>query len=202
MTLTEIPEALLAGFEALSAWEIAAVGLAVVYLLLAIRQSRWCWPAAIASAFIYLFIMFGARLYMQSVLQLFYIAMAVYGWVCWRQGGAGDDLPVISWSARDHVRPVLIIVGSGAILGALMLQYTDAAAPWLDALAASGAVVTTWMVARKILQNWIYWFVIDLGLAWLYASQGLWLTALLFLAYLVLIIVGYRSWRESMPGHV
>ncbi len=202
MTMAEIPAALLAGLQLMSAWEIAAVGLAVAYLLLAIGQSRWCWPAAIASAAIYLFLMFEARLYVQSALQLFYIAMAFYGWRCWRQGESGEDLPVISWSARDHVRPLLIILFSGAILGWLMAQYTDAAAPWLDALAASGAVVTTWMVARKVLQNWTYWFVIDLGLAWLYASQGLWLTALLFLAYLVLIIAGYRSWRASMPGYV
>jgi len=202
MTLAEIPAALLQGLQALSGWEFAAVGLAVAYLLLAIGQSRWCWPAAIASAAIYLFLMFDARLYMQSVLQLFYIAMAIYGWICWRAGEAGQELPVISWSARDHVRPLLIILFSGAIMGGLMAQYTHAAAPWLDALAASGAVVTTWMVARKILQNWAYWFVIDLGLAWLYASQGLWLTALLFLAYLVMIIVGYRSWRASMTAHV
>lgn len=196
--MTDIPAALLAGLQALSAREAAAVGLAVLYLILAIRQNSWCWVAATGSAALYLFLMFEARLYMQSVLQLFYIAMAVYGWICWRRGEAGERLRVSSWSASDHVWPLLIIVVSGLALGALMHQYTDAAAPWLDALAASGAVVTTWMVARKVLQNWHYWFVIDLASAWLYASQGLWLTAALFVFYLLLVIVGYRSWRESM----
>lgn len=185
----------------MSGWEIAAVGLAVAYLVLAIRQSSWCWPAAIFSAAIYLFLLFEARLYLQSLLQVFYIAMAAYGWVCWRQGKGRQPLAVSSWSARDHFWPLLVIVLSGTALGWLMMQYTDAAAPWLDALAASGAVVTTWMVARKVLQNWIYWFVIDLALVWLYASQGLWLTAMLFIFYLVLVVVGYRRWRASMASH-
>lgn len=196
--MTDIPAALLAGLQALSAWEAAAVGLAVLYLILAIRQNPWCWVAAIGSAALYLFLMFEARLYMQSVLQVFYIGMAVYGWICWRRGEPGERLRVSSWSASDHVWPLLIIVVSGLFVGGLMFLYTDAAAPWLDALAASGAVVTTWMVARKVLQNWHYWFVIDLASAWLYASQGLWLTAALFVFYLVLVIVGYRSWRASM----
>lgn len=200
--MTDITAALLDGLQALSAWEGAAVALAVIYLVLAIRQNPWCWAAAIASASIYLFLMFGARLYTQSVLQLFYVAMAVYGWVCWRRGGTDEGLPVTSWAARDHLVPLLIIALSGLALGLLMDRFTDAAAPWLDAMAASGAVVTTWMVARKVLQNWIYWFVIDLGSAWLYASQGLALTALLFVVYTLLTVVGYRSWRASMNGHV
>jgi len=199
--LTELSSALVAGLRAMSAWELAAVVLALAYLLLAIRQNRWCWVAAIASASIYSFLMADARLYLQSALQLFYIGMAVYGWWCWRSGRDGESPPVVSWTASDHRRPLLIIFAAGLVLGLLLDRYTDAALPWLDALTASGAIVTTWMVARKVLQNWHYWFVIDLASAWLYASQGLWLTALLFLFYLVLVVFGYLSWRRSLRAH-
>lgn len=199
--MTETPSVLLAGLQAMSVLEIVAVGLAVAYLMLAIRQNAWCWPAAMGSAAIYLYLMFEARLYMQSALQLFYVAMAIYGWVCWRRGESNQQMAVRSWAAGDHVLPLVIIAVCGVALGWILSQYTDAAMPWLDALAASGAVVTTWMVAHKILQNWIYWFVIDVGSAWLYASQGLWLTALLFVLYLVLVVFGYRSWRASMVKH-
>ena len=200
--MTEIRTALLAGLQAMSAWEAAAVILAVIYLLLAIRQNAWCWPAALISAGIYLVLMFQSRLYMQSVLQVFYMGMAAYGWWHWRAGTADDGpLVVRSWSRSDHRWPLLVILLSGLTVGFLLARYTDAAFPYLDALAACGAIVTTWMVARKVLQNWHYWFVIDTVSVYLYASQGLWLTALLFLVYLGLILVGYRQWRASMPAH-
>lgn len=199
--VTEIRTALLAGLQALSAWEAAAMILAVVYLLLAIRQNAWCWVAALASAAIYGVLMFEARLYMQSLLQLFYMAMASYGWWHWLRGAGGDDLPVTSWDRSDHVLPLALILATGLAVGWFLSVNSDAAYPYLDALAACGAIVTTWMVARKVLQNWHYWFVIDAVSVYLYASQGLWLTALLFLGYLFLILVGYRRWRASMPAH-
>lgn len=199
--MTEIRAALFAGLQALSAWEAAAVLLAVAYLLLAIRQNAWCWAAALVSAAIYLVLMYEARLYMQSLLQLFYMGMAAYGWWHWLRGAGGDELPVTSWDRSDHVLPLALIAATGLAVGWFLSETSDAAHPFLDALAACGAIVTTWMVARKVLQNWHYWFVIDAVSVYLYASQGLWLTALLFLAYLFLILVGYQQWRASMPAH-
>ncbi len=188
------------GLRAMSAWEAGAVLLAITYLLLAIRQNLMCWPAAIASGCIYLVLMFGAGLYMQSGLQLFYIAMAGYGWFNWSRGEEDRELPVTSWSASAHAKPLALIVAAGLISGLLLARHTDAAMPFLDSLAAWGAIVTTWMVARKILQNWHYWFVIDSVSIYLYASRGLWLTAGLFALYLVLIVIGYRQWRASMEA--
>lgn len=199
--MTEVRAALLSGLQALSGWELAAVVLAVTYLVLAIRQNPLCWPAALASAGIYLVLMFQSRLYMQSVLQAFYMAMAVYGWWCWQRGADDGELPVRSWSRSDHVLPLALIVVPGLGVGWLLAQFSDAAFPYLDALAACGAVVTTWMVARKVLQNWHYWFVIDAASVYLYASQGLWLTAVLFLLYLALIVIGYHQWRASGVVH-
>lgn len=199
--MAEIQAALVAGHQAMSAWEATAVLLAVTYLILAIRQNAWCWPAALLSAGIYLVLMFQSKLYMQSVLQLFYMAMALYGWWHWQRGGAEGPLTVQSWARSDHALPLAAILLPGLAAGFLLARYTDAAFPYLDALAACGAIVTTWMVARKVLQNWHYWFVIDAVSVYLYASQGLWLTALLFTVYLVLILIGYRQWRASMPAH-
>jgi nicotinamide mononucleotide transporter len=72
--------------------------------------------------------------------------------------------------------------------------------PYLDSFTTWGAIVTTWMVARKIIQNWHYWFIIDSVSVYLYVSRGLWLTSLLFVLYLVLIVIGYREWRKSMDA--
>ena len=190
-----------AGWRAMSGWELLAVVLALVYLLAAIRQRVWCWPAAIASAAIYLVLMFEARLYMQSVLQLFYMAMAIYGWRNWRRGSTTGELAGSSWRLRPHLQALLLIALTGVAGGALLAAYSDAAFPYLDALVATGAIVTTWMVARKILQNWHYWFVIDAVSIYLYAAQGLTLTAALFVLYLVLVVIGYGQWRASMDRH-
>ncbi|KAA9130421.1 nicotinamide mononucleotide transporter [Marinihelvus fidelis] len=178
-------------------WEALAVAFSLAYLVLAIRQNAWCWPAAIIGAAIYVALMATAGLYMQSVLQLFYIGMAVYGWRNWRRGGDGGELRVVSWRAGDHLRPLALILLAGGLVGWGLANWTQATWPFTDAMLACGAIVTTWMVARKVLQNWHYWFVIDAVSAWLYAQQGLWLTCGLFLVYLVLVVLGYRDWKAS-----
>ena len=180
-------------------WELPAVALAVVYLLLAIRQNIWCWAAAALSTLLYLFIMYRANLYMESALQIFYLGMAGYGWWEWRHGGAGGtELQVSTWPMRYHLMAVALVFGLVLVSGELLTRYSQAALPFWDSFTTWGAIVATFMVARKILENWLYWFVIDAVSIGLYLSRGLFITALLFAAYLVMIVIGYRSWRASM----
>lgn len=183
------------------AWEAIAVLLAITYLVLAIRQNIWCWAAAAVSTSIYLFIMFEAQLYMESVLQLFYLAMAAYGWYQWRRHGENSRvLQVTTWPLSYHVFAIGSVLLLVFVSGHLLSQYTDAALPHVDSFTTWGAVIATYMVARKVLENWVYWFVIDAVSVGMYLNRGLLLTALLFVFYLVLIILGYRSWRASMQG--
>ena len=198
-TLTDVWQSLLQAVAVLSFWEVAAVVLAVAYLLLAIRQNLACWPAAIASAAIYIVLMYRAGLYMESALQLFYVAMAIYGWVHWTSGGSPNkSLPVTSWPLAFNLPPLLAIVVLSGASGYLLENFTAAAFPYVDSFTTWAAIVTTWMVARKVLQNWHYWFVIDSVSVYLYTQRGLYLTALLFMVYLLLIVVGYRAWRRSL----
>jgi len=197
--LTELLSTLIDAARHMSPWEVAAVLLALAYLVLAIRENSACWIAAILSTGIYIVLMFRVGLYMESALQLFYIAMAVYGWYSWTHGEGPDHrLPVISWKPAQHVLPLAAILVFSALSGFLLSNLTDAAMPYLDSFTTWGAIITTWMVARKIIQNWHYWFVIDSVSVYLYVSRGLWLTALLFVLYLVLIVIGYREWRKSL----
>jgi len=183
----------------LQSWEVLAVLLAIAYLVLAIRQNIWCWAAAAVSTLLYLYIMYEARLYMESVLQLFYLAMAAYGWQQWRHGGEGGaGLTVGTWPLRLHGIAVSLVLVLVYVSGALLTRYSDAALPFLDSLTTWGAVVATFMVTRKILENWIYWFVIDAVSIGLYLNRELYFTAALFAVYLVMIVIGYRSWRASM----
>jgi nicotinamide mononucleotide transporter len=199
--LTDFGAEIIAAARAMSPWEGLAVMLAIAYLLLAIRENRACWIAAIFSTSIYIVLMYNVGLYMESALQLFYIGMAVYGWYSWRGGGDHHQrLRVSDWPLARNILPVCLILLATVISGYALTRYTDAAMPYLDSFTTWGAIVTTWMVARKILQNWHYWFVIDSISVYLYVSRGLYLTAALFVLYLVLIVVGYRAWRKSLDA--
>ncbi len=179
-------------------WEVAGVVLAIAYLLLAVRQSLWCWYAAFGSALIYLFIFADARLYMESGLQVFYMAMAVYGWHQWRYGGRqGTGRRVSLWHRSAHGVTLVCVIASTLISGWLLARYTQAEFPYLDSFTTWASLVATWMVARKLLENWAYWFVIDAVNMYLYASRELYLTALLFAAYLVIVVFGFVAWRRD-----
>lgn len=198
-----MPEALRRLLGEISLAEWVAVAFAFAYLLLAIRQNAWCWFASIAGSAIFLVIFARAGLPMQAWLQAFYVAMAVYGWWAWRRGaGQGDELPVSRRPAAWHAVAIALVCAVGLGNGAWVARGGAGGwVPYVDSLTAWASVFTTWLVARKVLENWLYWIVIDLVAAVLYWTQGLVLTALLFLAYTVLAVRGYREWRADLARH-
>ena len=179
-------------------WELLAVALGISYLLLATREIIWCWLAAFCSTLIFLFLFWDATLVMQSGLQIYYLFMAIYGWWQWRGGGAEDSLRITRFSPRQHWLALLIILGCTTLSTVLLDNYTDSALPLLDSITTWSAVVTTWMVTRKILENWLYWIVIDALSAWLYLERGLQLTALLYVGYIIIAVMGYRQWKSNL----
>jgi nicotinamide mononucleotide transporter len=182
----------------LTAPEIIAVVAAVLYLLLAIRENIWCWLFAGISTAIYIYLFFDARLYMESALNLFYFAMAVYGWSVWYRGRTpGHELAVTTWAIPIHAWAILVIVVASAISGYLLDNFTDAEFPYIDSLTTWSAIWATFLVARKVLENWWYWLVIDVASIFIYWSRDLELTALLFVLYVIMIPFGWISWTRS-----
>ena len=193
---------LVEAWAAQSAWEITAVALAVIYLLLVIRQNAWCWVAALVSTGIYTALFWDVQLLMQSALNVFYLLMAVYGWWHWRYGGVAingeaQSPPIVRWPWRRHFVVLLLISLAGLISGYLLSQHTEAALPYLDSLVTWAAVATTFMVARKVLENWIYWWVINSLAIVLFVERGLAMTAALHALYLVIAIFGWRRWLRD-----
>ena len=175
--------------------EITAVIFAILYLILAVKQNILCWIAGIISSVLYFFIMQKAGLYMEAYLQVFYVVMGIYGWSQWSASNASNPSFIVNtWSKYQHMIAISIILALSLLSGFLLERYTDAALPFLDALVSWGAVVATYMVAKKLLENWIYWFVIDFISIFLFMSRGLFLTSGLFFIYLVIIYFGYMSW--------
>ncbi len=178
--------------------ELVAVVAAVAYLLLAIRQNIWCWLCAGISTAIYVYLFYDAKLYMESALNLFYLGMAVYGWVVWYLGRSGDEeLPVSVWKRDVHALAVVAIVAVSMLSGYLLATYSDAAYPYVDSITTFAAIWATFLVARKVLENWWYWLVIDAASIVIYWFRDLQLTALLFVAYVVMIPFGMIAWRRS-----
>jgi len=179
-------------------FEIVAALLAIAYLLLAMRQDARCWIAWIISSLMYLFVMYSAGLYMEAGLQIFYLLMGFYGLYQWQYKLANNEtLKIKVWPITTHMMCLtalfLLVITSGYILS----NNTDAASPYIDAFTTWGAIIASYMVAKKILENWIYWFVIDFVSVFLFVSRELYPTALLFCLYLVLVIIGYRSWKNE-----
>lgn len=181
--------------------EITAVIFAILYLILVVKQNILCWIAGIISSVLYFFIMQKAGLYMEAYLQVFYVVMGIYGWSQWSASNASNPSFIVNtWSKYQHMIAISIILALSLLSGFLLERYTDAALPFLDALVSWGAVVATYMVAKKLLENWIYWFVIDATSIFLFIERGLWLSAVLFATYLVIIFFGYQSWNKVRGG--
>ena len=179
--------------------EWIAVVLAFAYVLLAIRQIRWCWPAAAASAAIYFVLFARGGLPMQAALQVFYIAMAAYGWHAWRSAhGEPAQLRVRTWPRRGHVLALSAVLLATALNVRLLPGESGPFVAGADAFVAWGSVFATWMTARKVLENWLYWIVFDVVAAILYLAQGFHATAGLFVVYVVLAARGFVAWRADL----
>ena len=182
--------------------EIIAVMTAILYLVLAAKEDIKCWYAAIISSSLYFFIMFDAGLIMESILQIFYITMAIYGWNQWNKVSNEECvIRIKKWKKIKHVYAISLVVILAIISGEILEKYTNAVFPFLDAFTTFGAIITTYMVAKKIIENWIYWFVIDSISIYLFFSRELYLTSLLFFIYLIIIIFGYQSWNKKLQEY-
>ena len=178
--------------------EAAAVVAAILYLLLAIRENIWCWLFAGISTAIYVYLFVVARLYMESALNVFYFAMAIYGFSVWYRGRTPDrQLPVTVWPVPVHVWAIAVIMAASFVSGNLLERFTDAEFPYIDSLTTWSAIWATFLVARKVLENWWYWLAIDIASIFIYWSRDLELTALLFVVYVIMIPFGLISWTRS-----
>jgi len=179
--------------------EIIAVVAAIAYLVFAIRQQIVCWLFAAISTAIYIWLFVAAKLYMESLLNIFYLVMAGYGWAVWRSGQSeGHGRPVVVWPLNTHLLAIAVLGFLSVLSGYMLSEFSDAAFPYIDSLTTWFAIWGTFLVARKVLENWWYWLLIDLASIFIYWSRDLQLTALLFGVYIIMIPFGLISWTKSM----
>lgn len=190
-----------------SGWELLAVLLAIAYVVFAIRQSLWCWPAAAISASIYCVLFVQGGLYMESLLQAFYVVMAGYGLYQWTRmqspslatetGGQQRTIPIRVYAGFWHMKWVVAIAAATLLIGWLLSRYSQAELVWLDTLTTLFSLFATFLVARKVLENWLYWIVINMAYVALFWVKDFYPTAILFAIYSLMALVGYIKWRKD-----
>jgi nicotinamide mononucleotide transporter len=185
----------------MSLWEGTAVMFAIAYLLLAVKENVWCWFFAFISTALYTALFWDVNLLMDSALNVYYMAMAVFGWYQWTRGGHGDStephtLAIQSLDGRQHGFIIVAILLLSSVSGYLLSEHSNAAWPYVDSFTTWASVITTYLVTRKYLQNWLYWIVIDAVSVPLYIERGLNLTALLFAIYIIIAVFGYMNWHK------
>ncbi|MFM2267278.1 MAG: nicotinamide mononucleotide transporter PnuC [Bacteroidota bacterium] len=182
----------------------AAFLLNSIYIWLASHERSSCWIFGFFGTIATFFVSLNANLKSDATLQIYYGFSAVYGWLSW-QGKVSflgvqkpkDDLPlqVSSMAWRDHLLIILIGALASNLLGNL---WSSAAWRYGDAFLTTFSVIATLLTARKIVETWVYWVVIDAGYAIIYGERGVYLLALLSIVYTFFSVKGYFNWKKKI----
>jgi nicotinamide mononucleotide transporter len=178
--------------------EVIAFVLAIAMVACNIRVNPWGWPLAIVSSLLYFGLFWSSLLYGEASLQIFFAAIAAWGWWQWLRGKLADGsaLRVRTLGTRGRWMALATLGVAWPATGALLAIGTDTDVPWWDAFPTAASVVGQWLLARKYVENWPTWVVVNVVSVALFAYKGLWLTVLLYSIFIVLSAVGWRAWMR------
>ena len=175
----------------------ASIGALSVYWMT--QQKPAAWPTGLVMVLMYIWIFYDARLYSEMLLQMVYVVMQGYGWWQWLRGGKQQQGLVVSSLGTPGIGQGLLIGTCITLaLGLTMSQYTDANLPWLDASLTGFSLVAQYWMAKKRLQCWLLWMVLDVIYVGMFVTAGLYLTAVLYLFFTALAVHGWREWRLNL----
>jgi nicotinamide mononucleotide transporter len=162
-----------------------------------IKENIWCWPAGIVQVSLYIFVFYDSKLYSDMVLHIIYVFLNAYGWYHWLyKKNEKAELSVSDVGKQLTVWIIGCIIGT-AVLGYLMTTYTDASFPYSDAFITIASLIAQWLLAKKKLESWYFWIIVDVVAVGVYGLKELYLTTGLYAVFLVLAVFGYFEWRKS-----
>lgn len=184
-------------------FEIIAAVLGFIAIYLQIKQNVWYWLVSIVMVSMYIYIYIDARLYADMSLQVYYLVISFYGWYMWlfgkKENNHKTELPVSESSKRSLAVLGLITIFLFIFIAWFLINFTNSDVPYWDSFTTSLSFVATWMLARKKIENWLIWIVVDAVSVGIYIFKELYPTAVLFLFLSLLAIVGYNKWKEDLP---
>lgn len=184
--------------------EILGVIIGFIYLWLEYKASIYLWLTSIIMPAIYLFVYFDAGLYADVAINIYYLIIGVYGWMSWRYGISRKngtekyDLKISHTSRRQWLRLLIAYIVIHFTISFTLINFTDTDVPWFNGLTSALSIIGMWMLAKKLIEQWFVWFVVDILSAVLYFYKGLEPTALLYSVYAIVAILGYKKWNKLL----
>lgn len=180
--------------------EIIGAILSLIYLYLSIKAKVSLWFFGIISSVFYSVVFFQTKFYADMSLQFYYVFISIYGWINWKRGEKGNkqELPASKLTKKLTLILIFSTIGIYLIYYLILSQFTDSTIPKSDALVGALSVIGTWMLAKKLIENWLVWIAADALCVGLYIYKDLYPTAVLFLIYTVMAAVGYWQWKKTM----
>lgn len=180
--------------------ELLAFSLALAMVLCNIRTINWGWPLAAISSLLYMLLFWRDRLYGESLLQVVFAVISLWGWAQWLRKPSSTDkhrARIAQLSTQGRLGVLLACATLWPMMALFSQRYTNTDVPWWDALTTSLSVVAQWLLARKYIENWLLWVVVNVFSVGLFAYKGLWLTAVLYCLFIALSVVGWHAWRAQ-----
>ncbi|MPQ45976.1 nicotinamide riboside transporter PnuC [Marinifilum sp. N1E240] len=180
--------------------EIIGTIAGLIFLYLEIKQNKWLWPVGLLTSVMYIYVFFVAKLYADMSLQFYYVFISIYGWIIWSHGSnqSKKELPVTHLSRKLFLILFGVSMAIYVFISYVLVNFTDGSVPYWDAFTTALSIVATWMLARKILEQWLVWVVVNSVSLGLYIYKGLYPTSILFFFYTVLAVIGYLQWKKDM----
>lgn len=201
--MNEMLDYILSPYEEYSRLDIALEVIGVFFGLLSVYFSKQenilVYPTGIISTGIFVYILFHAGLFGDMSINAYYFGMSIYGWYYWlhpKEDGA--VLPITRASRKENLIGIGILLAAFGVVYFVLLNYTSSTVPLIDSITTAIFFVGMWFMARKNIENWIYWIIGDLISIPLYLYKGLGLTSFQYVVFTGLAIAGYVSWRKKM----
>lgn len=179
--------------------ELIGVISGILGVWLTARQNIWCWPIGLINVALYIYIFYIAKLYADFGINLFYFFVTIYGWYCWLYGGKNHTPEVVCKIKKIHILLHLLIgTVSFIVIGFFLEKYTQDPFPYWDSLLSVWGVLGTYMMAKKQIENWIVWIIVDLNYIFMYFLKELYPTTILYLIFTILAVYGYFEWKKDL----
>lgn len=181
--------------------ELLGSALSIIYLYLSIKQKVSLWIFGFLCSLLYVVVFFQSKFYADMSLQFYYLGVSVFGWISWKAGKPENrkELPVKRTTPLSGAIILVIALVFYFLYYFILSEYTDSPLPKADAFTTALSIVATWMLARKMIEHWWLWIIVDSVSAGLYFYKALYPTAILFVIYTVMAVIGYRQWKKSLP---
>jgi nicotinamide mononucleotide transporter len=191
-------------YDWLSVNYIEALGtiISIVYLYFSIKQNIWLWPLGLVSSAFYVYIFFVAKIYADMGLQVYYVLISIYGWYTWSVANkkTENDSRIKTVKSNDSLLISLAFASIilFIILSQILIHFTDSNIPYIDAFTTSLSIVATWMLAKRYIEHWMVWIVVDAVSSFVYVYKELYFTVFLYLIYTIMAVVGLQAWLKDM----